>query len=57
MTSAARTCVSRAFPPYLDTPQPAACSEDYMQKNPVCYWELASHDAEATVEFLKKVFA
>ena len=27
-----------------------------MQKNPVCYWELASHDAEATVEFLKKVF-
>ncbi|MBN1643826.1 MAG: hypothetical protein JW856_03305 [Dehalococcoidales bacterium] len=27
-----------------------------MQKNPVCYWELASHDAKKTTEFLKKVF-
>jgi len=27
-----------------------------MQKNPVCFWELASHNAEATVDFLKKVF-
>ncbi|MBN2448571.1 MAG: hypothetical protein JXO22_17725 [Phycisphaerae bacterium] len=27
-----------------------------MRKNPVCYWELASHDAKKTVEFLNKVF-
>ena len=27
-----------------------------MQKNPVVFWELASHDAEKSVEFLKKVF-
>lgn len=27
-----------------------------MGKNPVYLWELASHDAEATVAFLKKVF-
>lgn len=27
-----------------------------MQKNPVCWWELASHDAEATVKFLKTAF-
>ena len=27
-----------------------------MQKNPVCYWELACHDAEKTIKFLKKVF-
>ena len=27
-----------------------------MQKNPVCFWELASHNAEASVNFLKKVF-
>jgi len=27
-----------------------------MQKNPVFFWELASHDAEKTIEFLKKVF-
>ncbi|MBA7685327.1 hypothetical protein ES703_93746 [subsurface metagenome] len=27
-----------------------------MQKNPVCFWELASHDAEAFVEFLRNVF-
>ncbi len=27
-----------------------------MANNPVVYWELASHDAIKTVEFLKKVF-
>lgn len=27
-----------------------------MKKNPVVYWELASHDAEKTTAFLKKVF-
>ena len=27
-----------------------------MQKNPVCWWELASHDSEETVEFLRKAF-
>ena len=27
-----------------------------MQKNPVVFWELASHDAEKSVEFLTKVF-
>ncbi len=27
-----------------------------MLNNPVVYWELASHDAMKTVEFLKKVF-
>ena len=27
-----------------------------MQKNPVVWWELASHDADKTVEFLRKVF-
>lgn len=27
-----------------------------MQKNPVVYWELASHDAEKSIEFLKNVF-
>ena len=25
-------------------------------KNPVVYWELASHDAQKTVDFLEKVF-
>jgi predicted enzyme related to lactoylglutathione lyase len=29
----------------------------FMQKNPVCYWELASHNAEKTTDFLKKVFS
>ena len=27
-----------------------------MMNNPVCYWELASHDAEKSVAFFKKVF-
>jgi len=27
-----------------------------MQKNPVCFWELASHDAEESVAFFEKVF-
>ena len=27
-----------------------------MQENPVCYWELASHDAKKSVEFFEKVF-
>lgn len=27
-----------------------------MKKNPVVYWELASHDAEKTTSFLKRVF-
>jgi predicted enzyme related to lactoylglutathione lyase len=27
-----------------------------VKKNPVVYWELASHDAEKTTAFLKKVF-
>ena len=27
-----------------------------MPNNPIVYWELASHDATKTVEFLKKVF-
>ena len=27
-----------------------------MSNNPVVYWELASHDASKTVDFLKKVF-
>jgi predicted enzyme related to lactoylglutathione lyase len=27
-----------------------------MSNNPMIYWELASHDATKTVEFLKKVF-
>ncbi len=27
-----------------------------MQKNPVCYWELASNDAEKSIGFLKEVF-
>jgi uncharacterized protein len=27
-----------------------------MSNNPVVYWELASHDATKTVDFLKKVF-
>lgn len=27
-----------------------------MGKNPVCYWELASHDAEKSVEFFRAVF-
>ena len=27
-----------------------------MSKNPVVYWELASHDAKATSEFLRQVF-
>lgn len=30
--------------------------EQNMQNNPVCYWEIASHYAEKTAEFLKKVF-
>lgn len=27
-----------------------------MQKNPVCYWELASNAAEKSIKFLKEVF-
>ncbi|MGD2252413.1 MAG: VOC family protein [Anaerolineales bacterium] len=27
-----------------------------MHKNPVVFWELASHDAEASVRFLREVF-
>ncbi len=27
-----------------------------MLKNPVCFWELASHDAVKSVEFFEKVF-
>ena len=27
-----------------------------MSKNSVCYWGLASHDAEATVAFLQRGF-
>jgi predicted enzyme related to lactoylglutathione lyase len=27
-----------------------------MENNPIYWWELASHDAESTVGFLKKVF-
>ena len=27
-----------------------------MQANPVCFWELASHDAEKSVEFFESVF-
>ena len=27
-----------------------------MANNPVVYWELASHDAPQTVDFLRKVF-
>ena len=27
-----------------------------MESNPICWWELASHDAEETVNFLKEVF-
>lgn len=27
-----------------------------MAENPVCWWELASHDADKTVAFLKQVF-
>ena len=25
-------------------------------KNPVCYWEIASHDAKKTTDFLRQVF-
>jgi predicted enzyme related to lactoylglutathione lyase len=28
-----------------------------MKENPVCFWELASYDAEKTVDFLRKLFA
>lgn len=28
-----------------------------MTHNPICYWELASHDAEKTAAFLKALFA
>ena len=27
-----------------------------MQPNPVCFWELASHDAKKSVKFFEKVF-
>ncbi len=27
-----------------------------MQNNPICFWELASHDAEKSVQFFKNVF-
>ncbi|NQU06732.1 MAG: hypothetical protein HQ568_11610 [Calditrichaeota bacterium] len=27
-----------------------------VENNPICYWELASHDSEKSVEFFKKVF-
>ncbi|MDP8228894.1 MAG: hypothetical protein P9M15_05525 [Candidatus Electryoneaceae bacterium] len=27
-----------------------------MSENPICYWELASHNAEKSVEFFQKVF-
>jgi len=27
-----------------------------MESNPIYWWELASHDAESTVDFLKEVF-
>ncbi len=27
-----------------------------MQENPVVYWEIASHDAEKSIDFLKKIF-
>ncbi|MCF7811626.1 hypothetical protein K9N50_11630 [bacterium] len=27
-----------------------------MSNNPICYWELASHDSEESVEFFRKVF-
>ncbi len=27
-----------------------------MSRNPVCYWELASHNAEQSADFLKQVF-
>jgi predicted enzyme related to lactoylglutathione lyase len=27
-----------------------------MQKNPICYWELASHNAEKSVKFFEDVF-
>ena len=30
--------------------------ENPMPVNPICWWELASHDADATVEFLRKAF-
>ena len=30
--------------------------EVVMPKNPICYWELASHNAPESVEFFKKVF-
>lgn len=30
--------------------------EESVSGNPICYWELASHDAEATVEFLSRLF-
>jgi predicted enzyme related to lactoylglutathione lyase len=30
--------------------------ETIMPNNPVVYWELASHDATRTVDFLEKVF-
>lgn len=35
---------------------PKCEKEEFMHKNPVAWWELASTDAEKTVEFLKKAF-
>jgi len=31
-------------------------SDNLMKANPIVWWELASHDAEKTSDFLKKVF-
>jgi len=39
-----------------DEAQTSQKEEAYMQKNPVLFWELASHDSEASVEFLKNAF-
>ena len=31
-------------------------TKNKMPSNPVCFWELASHDADKSVQFFKKVF-
>ena len=39
-----------------EDPNPADTAEEPTTTNPVIFWELASHDAEASVEFFDKIF-
>lgn len=54
--SAIMSICTFGFNSIADERQPAAQKQPEVSENPVVFWELASHDADESIQFFEKIF-